>query len=63
MKKRMMLFGVLTLMGTGAAFAFSNGNASKSADKSFCEESCPPECCVTTGKTAPACCYDPSCCE
>lgn len=65
MKKRMILFGVLTLMGTGAAFAWSNGSTAKTADKAFCDESCPPECCVmATGKTAPdACCFDPGCCE
>ncbi|ASS49607.1 MAG: hypothetical protein A3D31_02145 [Candidatus Fluviicola riflensis] len=66
MKKRMILFGVLTLMGTGASFAFSNGSTSKTADKSFCEDSCPPECCTTapTGSCkTDACCYDPSCCE
>lgn len=64
MKRHMILFGVITLMGTGAAFAFANGGEGHTTDPALCEKGCQPECCVQpAGKPMPDCCYDPSCCE
>ena len=56
MKKSLFLIGTITLLGTGAVFALTNGTTAKGTAKTTM---CEPDCCtIPTGNCTPTGCCD-----